>query len=264
MRSVENKTFLVTGGASGLGEATVRRLVQEGANVIILDMNSTLGNKLYEELRNESGSRGIRAYFLECNVLKEEDVKRAIEFAVDKFGDIHGAINCAGVASAVRVISKKGPFPLKTFETVMNINVAGTFNVIRLVADRIAKQEPVNEDGERGIFVNVASIAAFEGQIGQAAYSASKGAIVSMTLPIARELSAYGIRVNTIAPGIFWTPMLANLSEKVRESLGKQIPFPQRLGKPEEFADLVVFLIKNSMMNGETVRLDGGIRMSAL
>jgi len=260
MKSLDNKTFLVTGGASGLGEATVRRLLQENANVVILDMNKQQGDNLVRELNSS------RVAFSECNVLKEEDVKKAINVATNKFGSIHGAVNCAGVASANRVVTKSGPCPLKVFETVMNINVVGTFNVIRLVADYICKNNlpAVNEDGEKGIFINVASIAAFEGQIGQAAYSASKGAIVSMTLPLAREFAAYGIRVNAIAPGVFSTPMLEALPQPAKQSLIKQIPFPSRFGKSEEFADLVVFMMKNAMVNGEVIRLDGCIRMSSL
>lgn len=260
MKSLDNKTFLVTGGASGLGEATVRRLLQENANVIILDMNSEQGRQLVTDLDSK------RVMFSECNVLKEDDVKRAIHLAVTHFGSVHGAINCAGVASAHRVVSKSGPCPLKLFESVMSINVAGTFNVIRLVADHICKNglPAVNDDGEKAVFINVASIAAFEGQIGQAAYSASKGAIVSMTLPLAREFAAYGMRVNAIAPGVFSTPMLEALPQPAKQSLIKQVPFPSRFGKPEEFADLVVFMLKNSMINGEVVRLDGCIRMSSL
>ena len=194
-----------------------------------------------------------------------ESVKKSIESAISKFGAIHGAVNCAGVASAQKVVGRTSPYPLQEFNKVMTINVTGTFNVLRLAAWYMSKQEPVDsEDKERGVIINVSSVAAYEGQIGQAAYSASKGAVMAMTLPISRELGALGIRCVTIAPGIFDTPMLANLPPKVRESLAKQIPFPSRLGKTSEFAHLVSHIIENSMINGETIRLDGSIRMSAL
>jgi 3-hydroxyacyl-CoA dehydrogenase/3-hydroxy-2-methylbutyryl-CoA dehydrogenase len=258
IESNNKNTFLVTGGASGLGEATVRRLVQEGANVVILDMNEEQAKQLVNELDSN------RVVATQCNVLDEKDVKKAIELGVEKFGAIHGAINCAGIAAAHRVLSKRGPFPLKMFETVMNVNVAGTFNVCRLVADQISKQKVLNSDNERGVLINVASVAAFDGQVGQAAYSASKGGVVSLALPMARDLASVGIRVNTIAPGLFSTPMLEMLPEEAKKSLIKQIPFPARFGKSEEFADLVVFLIKNSYINGECIRLDGSIRMSSM
>jgi 3-hydroxyacyl-CoA dehydrogenase/3-hydroxy-2-methylbutyryl-CoA dehydrogenase len=253
---LQGKTVIVTGGASGLGEATVRRLHDEGANVVIIDFDEKRGQALEKELSN--------TLFAKCNVVEEKEVQQVIDATVNKFGAIHGVVNCAGIGNAAKVVGPKGAFPLNEFKRVLDVNVVGTFNVLRLAAVQMQKQEPVTEDGERGLIVNTASVAAFEGQIGQAAYSASKGAVVSMALPIAREFSKTGIRVNTIAPGLFDTPMFQKLPEKSRKSLSSQIPFPNRFGQPEEFADLVTFMFKNSMINGECVRLDGCIRMSAL
>src|SRR5918997_428975 len=245
--NVEGSTFLVAGGGSGLGEATARLLAESGANVVVADLKS---EELPENVR-----------FVETDVTDERSVHSAVEAALE-FGGLHGAINCAGVTIAEKVVGREGPHPLDAFDWVVRINLIGTFNVIRLAAEAMAGNEPT-EGGERGVVVNTASIAAFDGQIGQAAYAASKGGVVAMTLPIARELARSGIRVMTIAPGTFDTPMLAGLPEEARESLGSQVPFPPRLGRPEEFAALVRHIIENEMLNGEVIRLDGAIRMTS-
>jgi NAD(P)-dependent dehydrogenase (short-subunit alcohol dehydrogenase family) len=244
---VKDQTFLVTGGGSGLGAATVRTLEAEGANVVVAD------------LKGETAGRNTRS--VETNVTNEGSVKGAIDAALQNFGRLHGAINCAGIASAEKVLGWEGPHSLKSFSKVVEVNLIGTFNVLRLAAEAMAKNEPV-EGGERGVIVNTASVAAFDGQIGQVAYAASKGGVAAMTLPVARELARYGIRVVAIAPGIFDTPMLAGLPEAARESLGKQMPFPSRLGRPEEFAALVLHIIENQMLNGEVIRLDAAIRQA--
>ena len=205
---------------------------------------------------------GERARFIKADVTSETDIQRALEYTAAEFGALKALINCAGVGIAMRAISGRGPHPLEAFETVIRINLIGTFNVIRLASAVMAENAP-NESGERGVIVNTASVAAFEGQIGQAAYSASKGGIVGMTLPIARDLARYGIRVCTIAPGIFDTPLLGNLSDEIRTSLGAQMPFPQRLGRPAEFAQLARHIVENEMLNGETIRLDGALRMGS-
>jgi NAD(P)-dependent dehydrogenase (short-subunit alcohol dehydrogenase family) len=250
---IEGKTFLVTGGASGLGGAAARMLVGAGANVVILDVNTETGHKAASEL-------GPRAHFHRADVTSEGEVRAALVAGVECFGSVHGVIGAAGIASAERVLGKAGPHPLASFERVVRVNLIGTFNVIRLVAEALAAR-PATETGERGVIVNTASVAAFDGQIGQAAYSASKGGIVAMTLPIARELARSGIRVMTIAPGIFDTPLLAGLPEPARQSLGQQVPFPPRLGRPDEYAALVRHIIENEMLNGEVIRLDGALRM---
>ncbi len=252
---VRHKTFFVTGGSSGLGAACVQRLVEAGANVVIADLNAAAGQALANEL-------GEAAKFVETNVVSEEDVKTAVSAATETYGGLHGAINCAGILIAAGVLGRKGVFPLDQFERVIQVNLIGSFNVIRLAAAAMAEGEP-DDTGERGVIINTASVAAYDGQIGQAAYSASKGGIVGMTLPIARELASYGIRVVTIAPGIFETPMLAGLPEKARISLGEQVPFPSRLGQPAEYAALAQHIIENQMLNGEVIRLDGAIRMAA-
>ncbi len=249
---IKNSVFLVTGGASGLGEATARMAVENGGKVLIADLQADKGEKLAQEL----GGR-----FVKCDVTAETDGKAAVETAVKAFGGVHVLVNCAGIGTAERTIGKEGPHNLAHFTRVININLIGTFNMIRLVADRAAKLDPLSGD-ERGVIVNTASVAAYDGQIGQAAYSASKGGIVGMTLPIARDLSRNGIRVNTIAPGIFETPLLAALPKEAQESLGKQVPFPSRLGRPAEFAQRVKAIIENEMLNAETIRLDGDIRMA--
>jgi len=252
--NLKGKTFIVTGGGSGLGGATAQAFAAAGANVIVADIDKEKGGKLASEL-------GANARFSECNVTDESHVQNAVELALKEFGALNGAINCAGVGGANRVTSKGGPFPLDLFKFVVEVNLIGTFNVIRLAATAMVENEP-DDEGERGVIVNTASVAAFDGQIGQAAYSASKGGVVGMTLPIARELARKGIRVVTIAPGLFDTPMLAALPEDVRQSLGAQVPFPSRLGRPGEFAQLAQHIAENSMINGETIRLDGAIRMA--
>ena len=251
---IKDSTFLVTGGGSGLGAATARGLVDSGARVIVADVNEEAGRQVVEDL-------GERARFALTDVTDEESVEKAITAAVDAFGGLRGVVSCAGVAPAAKVVGKGGPLPLEGFSRTVRINLVGAFNVARLAAAAMVENEP-DAGGERGVIVNTASVAAFDGQIGQAAYSASKGGVVSMTLPMARELAEHGIRVVTVAPGIFDTPMLAALPEEARESLGKQVPFPSRLGKPEEYAALVAHIVENQMLNGETIRLDGAIRMA--
>ncbi|MDB5078199.1 MAG: short-chain dehydrogenase/reductase [Chloroflexi bacterium] len=251
---LKDKAVLVSGGASGLGGACVRLLSEAGARVIIADLNQAQGEELAGEL-------GDRVHFVKTNVTDEESVKAAVQAAVDRFGGLQVAINCAGVAVAEKVLGKDGPLPLANFSKVIQVNLIGTFNVIRLASAAMANNQP-NAGGERGVIINTASVAAFDGQIGQAAYSASKGGVVGMTLPIARELARYGIRVMTIAPGIFDTPMLAGLPEAARQSLGQQVPFPSRLGQPREYAALARHIIENEMLNGEVIRLDGAIRMA--
>ena len=244
---IEGQTFLVTGGASGLGAAVVESLTWSGANVLIADLDGE--------------APGENARFVETDVTDEGSVRSSVDAAL-KLGKLSGVVNCAGVATAEKVLGRNGPHSLESFAKVVEVNTIGTFNVIRLAAQAMQKNKPY-ESGVRGVIVNTASIAAFDGQIGQAAYSASKGGVVAMTLPIARELASYGIRVVAIAPGIFDTPMIVGLPEAARESLGKQIPFPPRLGKPEEYSALVLHIIENEMLNGEVIRLDGAIRMAA-
>lgn len=251
---LENKAIFVTGGASGLGAACVRTFTQAGAKAVIVDLNDEAGQDLAKEL-------GSAAIFAKTNVTDENDVQVALKAAVDAFGSLHVVINCAGIGVAERVLTKSGPSSLASFSKVIQVNLIGTYNVIRLASAIMAENQPDTE-GERGVIINTASIAAFDGQIGQAAYSASKGGIVSMTLPIARELARYGIRVMTIAPGIFDTPLLGALPESARISLGQQVPFPQRLGRPSEYAALAKHIVENTMLNGEVIRLDGGIRMA--
>jgi NAD(P)-dependent dehydrogenase (short-subunit alcohol dehydrogenase family) len=248
---VEACVALVTGGGSGLGAATARRLHADGAAVVIADLPRSPGGQLAEEL-------GERAVFAPTDVTRPDDVTAALD-ATDRLGPLRIVVNCAGVGTAGRILGKHGPLPLEDFRAVIDVNLIGTFNVIRLAAQRIAATEPV--DGERGVIVNTASIAAFDGQIGQAAYAASKAGIVGLTLCAARDLAGRLIRVVTIAPGIFDTPMLHGLPEPVRESLGAQVPHPSRLGDPREFASLARYIVGNPMLNGETIRLDGAIRM---
>ena len=250
---IDGKTVLVTGGASGLGGATVEMVVQNGGNAVILDLNETAGSALAAKL-------GAKARFVRTDVTSDMEVQGAISAAVEAFGAVHGAVNAAGIGVAERVLGKEGPQPLANFTKVIQINLIGTFNVIRLAAAAIARNDPA-ESGERGVIVNTASVAAFDGQIGQAAYSASKGGIVGMTLPIAREFARMGVRVMTIAPGTFDTPLLAGLPEAARQSLAQQVPFPPRLGRPAEYAALVRHIFENEMLNGEVIRLDGAIRM---
>jgi len=251
---IQNKTFLISGGGSGLGAATARLLVESGANVLIADINAGTGESIAAEL-------GQSAHFVKTDVTAEESVQNAVNAALEMFGSLRGAINCAGIAIAERVLGKNGPHDLAKFSQVIQVNLIGTFNVIRLAAAAMSQNEPALS-GERGVIVNTASVAAFDGQIGQAAYSASKGGIVGMTLPLAREFARYGIRVMTIAPGIFNTPLLAGLPEAAQQSLAQQVPFPSRLGRPSEYAALVEHIIENEMLNGEVIRLDGAIRMA--
>jgi NAD(P)-dependent dehydrogenase (short-subunit alcohol dehydrogenase family) len=251
---IEGKVAVITGGASGLGAANVKHLQAAGAKVAILDVNADAGNAL-------AAQSGGNAVFIHTDVTDADHTEAAITRVYDTLGAVHIAINCAGIGTPGRVLSRQGPLPLETFDRVIRINLIGTFNVIRLAAARMQTNEP-NAAGERGVIINTASIAAFEGQIGQPAYAASKAGVVGMTLPIARELAAVGIRVMTIAPGIFDTPMLAGLPESVRESLGASVPFPPRLGRPDEFASLACYIIESPMLNGETIRLDGALRMA--
>lgn len=244
---------VVTGGASGLGEATVRQIVEQGGKSIIFDVNDERGQALVEEL-------GGNALYVRVDVTKEEDVATGLEQAIAAFGPINVAVNCAGIADASKIISKRGVHALGLFEKIIMVNLIGTFNVIRLVAEKMQLNEP-NDDGQRGVIINTASVAAFDGQIGQAAYSASKGGVAAMTLPIARELAAFGVRVMTIAPGLIETPMFASLPEPARMALAQMTPFPKRLGKPSEYALLVESIIQNGLLNGEVIRLDGAIRM---
>eukprot|EP00026_Physarum_polycephalum_P011058 Phypoly_transcript_11253.p1 GENE.Phypoly_transcript_11253~~Phypoly_transcript_11253.p1 ORF type:complete len:256 (-),score=35.14 Phypoly_transcript_11253:159-926(-) len=253
---IEGKTFIVTGGASGLGEATVRRLVKEKANVVIVDVNNERGNGLAQEL-------GKTTIFVNADITNEESVKSLVAKTVETFGGLNGAVNCAGVAASIKVLGRTGPFPLDVWQKIININLVGTFNVIRLAADAMQKL-PADSTGERGVFINVASVAAFDGQQGQSAYSASKAAVVGMALPIAREFAPLGIRINTIAPGTFDTPMMQGLPEKAKTVLASTIPFPPRFGQGHEFAALVVHMIENSYLNAEVIRLDGGLRMPKL
>ncbi len=250
---LNNSVAVVVGGASGLGAATVRHLLAHGARVAIVDINETLGAALAAEL-------GVAARFFAADVTDEDAVQQAINHTVQEFGALHIAVNCAGIAPPGRVLGKKGPLPLAVFRKVVDVNLIGTFNVLRLAAAAMQRNE-ANADGERGVIVNTASIAAYEGQIGQVAYAASKGGIVGLTLPAARDLAREGIRVMTIAPGIFDTPLLAGLPEAARQSLGAQVPFPARLGRPAEYALLVHQIIENPMLNGSVIRLDGALRM---
>lgn len=241
-----DRTFLVTGGASGLGAATATALLARGARVVAADLK---------------GTPPEGAVLVETDVTDPTQVAHAVEVAGQQGGPLSGVVNCAGIATAEKVLGKTGPHELDSFARTIQINLIGSFNVIRLASEAMAQNEP-GEDGERGVIVNTASVAAFDGQIGQAAYSASKGGVAAMTLPIARELARHGIRVMTIAPGIFWTPMMAGLPEAAQASLGEQVPFPSRLGLPEEYADLVMHIVGNRMLNGEVIRLDGAIRMA--
>ncbi len=252
---LQNKAAIVTGGASGLGLSTVRNLKNKGVKVMIFDLNEEKAMEAVEEL-------GSNVAYTMVDVANEQSVENGIAHAMQVFGSIHICVNCAGIAPPGRTIGKKGVLPLDNFKKVVDVNLVGTFNVIRLVAEQMINNEPLTVDGERGVIVNTASVAAYDGQMGQAAYGASKAGVAGMTLPIARDLSEFGIRINTIAPGLFRTPMAAVLPEKIIEKLGNMVEFPKRLGKPEEYASLVQFLIENNYINGEVIRLDGGIRMA--
>lgn len=251
---VPGRTFLVTGGASGLGAASVRMLAQGGANVLIVDLDEDTGEELAADI-------GEQARFARADVTDEESTQKALDAARDAFEGLHGLVNCAGIGPAEKLVGKRGPHPLDSFIKTVQINLIGTFNPTRLAAPIMMENAP-GEGGERGVIINTASVVAYDGQIGQVAYAASKGGVVSMTLPAAREMAEHGIRVMAIAPGIFETPMFAGLPEKARASLGKQVPFPSRLGRPEEYATLVQHIIENPMLNGEIIRLDGAIRMA--
>jgi len=249
---IRDNVALVTGGASGLGQATVKELHANGARIVILDLPSSRGQEVAAEL-------GDRAVFSPGDVTSPDSVTAALDAAAG-LGTLRITVNCAGIGNGIRTVSKKGPFPLDAFTKVINVNLIGTFNVIRLAAERISQAPEAGE--ERGVIINTASVAAFEGQIGQAAYSASKGGIVGMTLPIARDLASLKIRVVTIAPGLFHTPLLAGLPDEAIASLGAQVPHPSRLGNPAEYAALARHIVENPMLNGEIIRLDGAIRMS--
>ena len=251
---LEGRTILVTGGASGLGGATTDMIVAAGGHAIILDVNEQTGQA-------RAAEHGDAVRFVRADVTSDAEVQRAVETATRQFGRLDGVVNAAGIAVAERVLPKEGPQPLAHFARTIQINLVGTFNVIRLAAAAMATNEPL-ASGERGVIVNTASVAAFDGQIGQAAYAASKGGIVGMTLPIAREFARMGIRVMTIAPGTFDTPLLAGLPDAARQSLAQQVPFPSRLGRPDEYAALVRHIFENEMLNGEVIRLDGAIRMA--
>ncbi|KSW27857.1 MULTISPECIES: 3-hydroxyacyl-CoA dehydrogenase [unclassified Pseudomonas] len=253
---IKDKVFLITGGGSGLGAATAKTLVEAGARVLLADVNAEAGGARVAELGEAS------ARFVRTDVTSEADGRAAVEAALESFGALHGLANCAGVAPAEKVLGRNGPHGLESFSRTININLVGSFNMLRLAAEAMARNEP-DAGGERGVIVNTASVAAFDGQIGQAAYAASKAGVVGMTLPIARELARHGIRVMTIAPGIFETPMMAGMPQEVRDALGASVPFPPRLGRPDEFAALVRHIVENSMLNGEVIRLDGAIRMAA-
>ena len=250
---ITDSTFLVSGGASGLGAACARLFASDGGNVVIADLNRDAGERLAADL-------GPRARFAATDVTDEKSVQDAVALAVATFGGLHGAVTCAGVGSAERLLGKDGPHAVASFARVLNVNLFGTFNVLRLAAAAMARGAP-NEAGDRGVIVMTSSVAAFEGQIGQAAYAASKGAVAALTLPAARELARFGIRVISIAPGTFDTPLLAGLPEPARQSLSQQVPFPPRLGRPDEFAALVRHAVENEMLNGAVLRLDGALRM---
>jgi NAD(P)-dependent dehydrogenase (short-subunit alcohol dehydrogenase family) len=247
---IENSVFIITGGASGLGAATARMIVDNGGKVVLADVQAETGEKLAAELHGK---------FVKCDVTSEADGKAAVDAAL-ALGVLRGLVNCAGIAPAARTVGRDGPHALDVFQRAININLVGTFNMARLAADAMAKTD-ANEQGERGVIINTASVAAYDGQIGQAAYASSKAAVVGLTLPMARDLSSKGIRVMTIAPGLFETPMLLGMPQEVQDALGKMTPFPPRLGRPAEYAHLAKTIIENVMLNGETIRLDGAIRM---
>lgn len=249
---ITNNVFIVTGGASGLGGATSRMVAAGGGRVVIADVQADKGESLEKEL-------GAAARYVKCDVSSEADARAAVE-AAQSLGTLRGLVNCAGIAIGEKTVGKEGPHALASFARVITVNLIGSFNMIRVAADAMSRLEPTAE-GERGVLINTASVAAFDGQIGQAAYAASKGGVVGLTLPVARDLSRSGIRCVTIAPGLFATPMLLGMPQEVQDSLGRQVPFPSRLGKPEEYAALAKHIIENVMLNGETIRLDGAIRM---
>ena len=252
---IENKVFIVTGGASGLGAATAEMLIKAGARVMLVDMNA-------EAVAAQAARLGDHARSAVADISQAQAAQAAVDATVAAFGGVNGLVNCAGIVRGEKILGKNGPHALESFSQVINVNLVGSFNMLRLAAAAIA-ETTADADGERGVIINTASVAAFDGQIGQAAYAASKGAIASLTLPAARELARFGIRVMTIAPGIFETPMMAGMTPEVRDSLAAGVPFPPRLGKPAEYASLVRHIIENSMLNGEVIRLDGALRMAA-
>ncbi|WP_282347230.1 SDR family NAD(P)-dependent oxidoreductase [Pseudomonas sp. PS01301] len=250
---IQDKVFMVSGAASGLGAATARMLARAGARLMLVDLNA-------EALKAQASE--LEAGYAVADITQADAAQAAVDMAMSSFGELHGLVNCAGVVAGEKILGKQGAHGLDSFSRIININLVGTFNLLRLAAEAIAKST-ANAEGERGVIINTASVAAFDGQVGQAAYAASKGAVASLTLPAARELARYGIRVMTIAPGIFETPMMAGMSDDVRAALSADVPFPPRLGKPEEYAALVRHIIENSMLNGEVIRLDGALRMAA-
>lgn len=250
---IQDKVFMVSGAASGLGAATARMLAQAGARLMLVDLNA-------DGLRAQAAE--LSAECAVADITQADAAQAAVTQALQRFGELHGLVNCAGVVAGEKILGKQGAHSLENFSRIININLIGTFNLLRLAAEAIAESAP-NAEGERGVIINTASVAAFDGQVGQAAYAASKGAVASMTLPAARELARYGIRVMTIAPGIFETPMMAGMTDEVRAALSADVPFPPRLGKPDEYAALVRHIIENSMLNGEVIRLDGALRMAA-
>jgi NAD(P)-dependent dehydrogenase (short-subunit alcohol dehydrogenase family) len=252
---IANHTFVITGGASGLGAATCRRLVAAGASVVIADLNAQAGEELTKEL-------AAKAAFISTDVTSAESAQAAIDVAIQRYGALHGLVNCAGILGAARIVGREGPHDLALFEKVIRVNLVGTFNMLRLAAAAMSKNQP-DAEGERGVIINTASVAAFEGQIGQAAYSASKGGVASLTLPAARELARFGIRVATIAPGVFETAMMQAAPDAVRQSLADEAAFPPRFGRADEFAQLAQHIIENPMLNGCVIRLDGALRMPA-
>ena len=251
---IRNKVFVISGGSSGLGLATARHLIALGGHAVLADVNDKTGAAAVAEL-------GAAARFIRTDVTSEADCTAAVALAVKEFGGLHGAINCAGVGNPTKVLGKEGPHPLDNFTRVVGFNLIGTFNLLRLAAAQMQHNAPT-DDGERGVIINTASVAAYDGQIGQAAYASSKAGVVGMTLPVARELARFGIRCVTIAPGLFETPMMAALPKDAQDSLGKSVPFPPRLGRPHEYALLVQQIVENVMLNGETIRLDGALRMA--
>ncbi len=252
---IEDSVFMITGGGSGLGLAAARQLLGQGGKVLLLDINAEAGQRAAAEL-------GEGARFVQADITREEDGRVAVAQALEAFGAVHGLVNCAGIAPAEKILGRSGVHGLDSFRRTVEVNLIGSFNLLRLAAEAMA-QNPPNAEGERGVIVNTASVAAVDGQIGQAAYAASKGGVAAMTLPAARELARSGIRVMCIAPGIFETPMMAGMPQEVRDSLAAGVPFPPRLGRPEEYAALVRHIVENPMLNGEVIRLDGALRMAA-